>query len=368
MGLVGCLYVGLYHPGTVTYIGPENFIIKPALWLQAMSRYRAVLSPAPDFAYGMCAEKITDQEMQGVDLSGWRLALNGAEPIDPQTMARFERRFAQWGFRSEAMTPVYGLSEAGLAVTFSDLHGPALITEFDRQALSEEKRAVAGSGRRLVSVGKPLPGVELAVWDENDRPTQTGLVGKIMVKGPSITKGYYNDPQTTEQTIRNGWLDTGDLGFIHDENLYIAGRLKDLIIIRGQNYAPQQVEELMDVEGIRLGCVAAVGHVLEDLGEQLIILAEKDGRTTRPEEELAEAVRAKVVNALALNPYHVQILEPGALPRTASGKLRRSEALRKFLAGELAPPEQMNAFRLLQAVGKSQLAWGRFWFRNRGNR
>jgi acyl-CoA synthetase (AMP-forming)/AMP-acid ligase II len=305
--------------------------------------------------------------MRGVDLSGWRLALNGAEPIDPQTMARFQQRFARWGFRAEAMTPGYGLAEAGLAVSFSDLRAEPLVTEFDRRALSEENRAVSGSGRSLVSVGTALPGVDMEIWDETDRPAPPGFVGKIMVRGPSITKGYFNDLPTTEQTFRNGWLDTGDLGFVHDGNLYITGRLKDLIIIRGRNYAPQEFEELLKMDGVLPESVVAVGHQFEEVGEQLIILAEKDSRSSRSEEEIVEAIRARVVSGLALNPYHVQMLEPGTLPRTSSGKLRRGEALRLFLAGALAPPEKMSAFRLLQEVGKSQLAWARFWLRTRGS-
>lgn len=368
MGLVGCLFMGLYHPGTVTYIGPENFIVRPALWLQTMSRYKAVLSPAPHFAYNLCLNKIKDAEMEGVDLSHWRMALNGAEPIETEGMRRFTERFARWGFRKEAMTPVYGLAEAGLAVSFSDLRAEPLTTEFDRSALSEEGCAIPGPGRRIVSVGTPLPGMELEIRDENESPLPAGVVGKIMVKGPSITPGYFNDPEMTQQVICNGWLDTGDLGFIHQGNLYIAGRLKDLIIIRGRNYAPQEIEDLLEIEGVRPGCAVAVAQQIEEMGEQLIVLAEKDVRSSRPEEEVVETIRNKVVSSLALTPYHVQMLEPGTLPRTSSGKLRRGDALRMFLAGELLPPEKMGALRLLKEVGKSQISWGRFWLRNRETR
>ncbi|MEW6444120.1 MAG: fatty acyl-AMP ligase [bacterium] len=366
MGLVGCMYIGLYHPGTVTYIGPEVFVAKPRIWLQTMSRYKALISPAPDFAYGLCLTKIKDQDLEGVDLSNWRIALNGAEPIDVQGMQRFCDRFARWGFRREAMTPVYGLAEAGLAVTFSDPRVPPLVGEFDRDALSEEGRAAPGKGRSLPSVGRPMEGLEVQLWDETGEPVPEGCVGRIMVRGPSITKGYFNDPEITARTICNGWLDTGDLGFRHEGNLYIAGRAKDLIIIRGRNYAPQEIEEVAGgVDGLRTGCSVAVSQMIESQGEQLIVLAERDIRSSRPEAEIETEIRERILAELSLSPYHVQILEPGTLPRTSSGKMRRADALRMFLAGELLPPEKMNTIKMLKELGKSQIAWGRYWLQKR---
>jgi len=364
MGLVGCMFNGLYHPATVNYIGPEVFMARPAIWLQTISRFRAGISPAPHFAYNLCTHKIKDEEMAGVDLSDWIIALNGAEAIDNESMRKFMERFARWGFRESAMTPVYGLAEAALSVTFSDIRRPPVVTEFDLSKLSEDGQAKVGSGRELTSVGRLLPGLELRICDEQYHQLEDGLAGKIVVKGPSVTPGYYNDPETTARTIRNGWLDTGDLGFIHEGNLYIAGRTKDLIIIRGRNISPQEIEELLnDMEGIRTGCVAAVSTSIEGQGEQLIVLAEKDIRKPRPEKELAGAIRERITDGIALIPYHVQILEPGTLPRTSSRKIRRSDALHMFLSGELIPPEKMGALKLLGEVGKSQVAWGRFWLK-----
>ena len=367
MGLVGFMFNGLYHPATVTYIGPEVFIASPAVWLKTMSKYKAQASAAPHFAYGYCVARIKDEEMQGVDLSNWLLALNGAEPVEAEGMRKFTERFRKWGFRPAAMTPGYGLAEAGLAVSFSDPHSEPLVTEFDRDELSAERRAVEGKGRKLASLGHPMPGLEVAIWDERDSPLAGGAAGKIMVRGPSVSPGYFNDAETTRQTIRNGWLDTGDLGFFHGGDLYIAGRAKDLIIIRGRNYAPQEIEELAaQAAGVRPGWVVAVSQSIdEDSGEQLLVLAERDARSKIPEDEIAAEIRQKVVAGIGLTPYHVQILDPDTLPRTSSGKLRRSDALRMFLAGELAPAEKMGAFKLLREIGKSQVAWGRFWLRTR---
>ena len=366
MGLVGCMYNGLYHPGNVTYIGPEVFIAKPRIWLQTLSKTRAVISPAPDFAYGLCLQKIKDKDMEGVDLSNWKIALNGAEPINTETMTKFCERFARWGFRKEAMTPVYGLAEAGLAVSFSDFRVLPLLSEFDRERLAETGQAVPGKGRILPSLGPALPGLEVEIRDEEGRHIPEGWVGKIMAKGPSITRGFYEDPETTSRMIREGWLDTGDLGFFYEGNLYIAGREKDLIIIRGRNYAPQEIEETAaDVEGLRTGCTIAVSCVTEAQGEQLIVLAERDARSKRPDEEVAAEIRDRVLSGVSLTPYHVQVLDPGTLPRTSSGKMRRADALRMFLAGELLPPEKMNALKMFKEIGKSQIAWGRFWLQKR---
>jgi len=364
MGLVGCMLTGLYYPATVTYISPEDFIVQPSLWLKTISRYKAIISPAPHFAYRMCYAKIRDEEMQGVDLSSWRLALNGAEPIEIEGMRLFQDRFSRWGFPREAMTPVYGLAEAGLAVTFSDLQAPPRITEFDRELLATRSQAAPGTGRSLPSVGKRLPGLDVQIWDENDQTVPDNLVGKIVVRGPSITPGFFNDPDLTSAAIRKGWLDTGDLGFFHEENLYIAGRAKDLIIIRGRNYAPQEIEDLLfDVPGVRAGCSVAVSAPIGSEGEQLVILSEKDTRLPVAETELAAAISDKVLAGISLRPYLVQILEPGTLPRTSSGKLRRSDALRMFLAGELIPPEKVTALKMFVELGKSQIAWGRFHLR-----
>ncbi len=364
MGLVGCMLSGIYYPATVSYISPEDFIVQPSLWLKTISRYKAMVSPAPHFAYRMCYAKVRDEELEGVDLSSWKLALNGAEPIEIEGMRLFQDRFSKWGFQQQAMTPVYGLAEAGLAVTFSDLGTPPLITEFDRELLATSNTAAPGRGRPLASVGKRLPGLEVQIRDDNNQAVPENLVGKIVVRGASITPGFFNDPELTQAAIQDGWLDTGDLGFFHQDNLYIAGRARDLIIIRGRNYAPQEIEDLLfDLPGVRTGCAVAVSASAGSEGEQLIILAEKDLRVPTPEAALASAISDRIVAGLSLRPSIVQIIEPGTLPRTSSGKFRRADALRMYLAGELVPPEKVTALKLFMEMGKSQIAWGRFRLR-----
>jgi acyl-CoA synthetase (AMP-forming)/AMP-acid ligase II len=339
MGLVGCVLTALERPGTLTLFSPELFAARPATWLRAISRYRATLSPAPNFGYALAAERIRDEDLEGVDLSSWRVALNGAEPIAPQTLARFAARFAAWGFRPEALTPVYGLSEAALALTFSDPAAPPRIRRFDRRALDRDGRAVeVAEGRELVSVGRALPGFEVSIRDRAGAILGERRVGRVLASGPSLMTEYLGNPAASEAALRDGWLDTGDLGFLADGELYLVGRAKDVLILRGRNHDPQDVEHAaLGVEGARAGCAVAVSHLAEGAsGERLLVFVEyarsvpESGRL-----ELRDAARRAVLERTGLDPDEVVVLAPGSLPRTSSGKLRRQEALRRHLEGAL---------------------------------
>jgi acyl-CoA synthetase (AMP-forming)/AMP-acid ligase II len=324
MGLIGCLLLAVVHPGPLTLIPPELFLARPALWLRAISRRKATLSVAPNFAYGLCARRIRDEEMEGVDLSTWRFALNGAEPVAPGVLRRFSERFARWGFDARALMPVYGLSEAALAVTFT--------------APGRGARTLRRGSRELASVGAPLPGVDVDVRE-----------GRIFVRGPSVMRGYFGDPEATSQAVTDGWLDTGDLGFVEGGELYVSGRAKDVIIVAGRNHAPQEFEDALDgLRGVRPGCAVAAGRV-GDEGEELILLVEKDG-------DLAEdAISARVVERTGIRPRAVHLLKPGTLPRTSSGKLRWAEALRQLESGELRPPDEVTVLHLAKEMARSAL-------------
>jgi fatty-acyl-CoA synthase len=369
MGLIGCIFTALERPGTMTLIPPELFLARPAVWLRAISSTGATISVAPNFAYGLCVEKIADQELAGVDLSRWRVALCGAEPVVPRVLRRFVERFSAWGLRPEALTPVYGLSEATLAVTFSDLATPAVSRHFDRDLLSAEGRAVPREdGVELVSVGRPLGGVELRVIDGEGRDLPPGRVGDIWARGPSIMAGYLGLAEATREVVRDGWLDTGDLGFIFDGELYLTGRKKDVLILRGRNHSPTEVESAVDeVAGARPGCSVAVTWLPEDAdGEVLLLLVEKRRGGERPDDaELVAACRRAVLAATGLEIDVVEPLEPGTLPRTSSGKLRRAASLELYLAGELVPPAKMTRWRIAGAAVKGSVELARF---NRKNR
>ncbi|HWN45054.1 MAG TPA: AMP-binding protein, partial [Thermoanaerobaculia bacterium] len=207
MGLIGCVFGALDRDIPLTLLGPELFVARPALWLRAISRWQGTISPAPNFAYALCLTRISDAEMEGVDLSSWHTALNGAEAVSLPVLRAFCERFARWGFRPEALTPVYGLSEAALAVTFSDLAVPFRSVRVEREALAREGLALeAEEGREIVSVGRPLPGFELEIRNEEGRVLPPGRVGRIWIQGPSLMEGYLDAPEATARALRDGWL------------------------------------------------------------------------------------------------------------------------------------------------------------------
>lgn len=351
MGLVGAVFVALLRAGNLTLLGPEVFIGRPGLWLRAIGRTGALISPAPNFAYALCVDRVTDEEMEGVDLSRWRYALNGAEPVSPATLRRFVERFARWGLRPEALTPVYGLAEASLAVTFSTLDEPFRTTRFDRAALSQGRAVPAEGGVELVSVGTPLPGLEIEV--------PSGEIGPVRVRGASLMHGYLHQPERTAAVMKDGWLDTGDLGFLHEGELYLTGRAKDVLILRGANHAPHEIEQAVDaVDGVRTGCAAAVTFRPEDAEEDrlLVFVEVRNELPATVRALLADRCSGEILAATGLDPALVVLLAPGTLPRTSSGKIRRAEALKRWLAGELLPPDEVNAWRLAGALAKGTLA------------
>jgi fatty-acyl-CoA synthase len=361
MGLIGCVIPALLHPGTLTLIPPEIFVARPAVWLRTISRYRATISPAPNFAYGLCVDKVRDEQLDGIDLASWRVALNGAEPVAPRVLRAFSDRFARWGLRRSAMTPVYGLSEAALAVTFSEIGEPFVSRCFDREMLARRGVAEeADDGIELVALGRPLPDFSLRIVDQDGRRLADERVGRLLVRGPSLMEGYLDQPEETAAVLRDGWLDTGDLGFLHDGVLFLTGRAKDVLILHGRNHSPHEVEDAVAaVSGVRAGCAVAASWLPEgDVGERLLLLVEARSNvppTTyrRIALDCAAAVRA----AVGLHPDRVEVLAPGTLPRTSSGKLRRGEALRQWRLGELEPPSAVTPLRVLGAIARSTLAF-----------
>ena len=309
MGLVGGFLTALARPAPMALMSPELFVARPARWLQAISHYRASVSAAPHFAYALCLDRIRDDELDGVDLSSWRLALDGAEAVTPATLERFYDRFRHYGLREEALTPVYGLAEAGLAVTFSPPKRRFRVRTFE--------------GRPIVSAGEPLPGFEVRI-------ARTGKgSGRVLVRGPSIMSGYLGNDAATKSALVDGWLDTGDEGFLDDGELFLTGRDRDKVVLRGGNYAPELFEEALEgVAEVHTGAVVATS-VVTDGGEELVILAES--KSPRP--DAVKSISAVLSERTGFVPHRVVLLDPGALPRTSSGKLRREEAARRFLRG-----------------------------------
>ena len=355
MGLIGCLFPALARGGPLTLLSPEVFLARPALWLRAISRHRGTATTAPNFAYALCLSRVSDEELVGVDLSSLRVALNGAEPIAARTLRDFAARFAPYGFDPAAMMPVYGMSEAALAVTFSERGpGPVVLRAGRAALLDGSLREAQGEepAIEIVSVGRALRGFAVEVRGPTGDPLPAGQIGGIFVQGPSLLSRYWNGAPSP---LRDGWLETGDLGALIDGQLYITGRAKDLLILRGRNHAPQTLELVADgVPGVRTGCTAAVAIHGEE-GEQLVIFVESHA----PPPGLAEAVRTAILAEQGLEPDLVVVLEPGTLPRTSSGKMRRGEAARRWMAGTLEPPEEMGALRLAGKMAQSYLGYWR---------
>ena len=367
MGLVGCVFPALLAVRDLTLLPPAAFVAKPALWLRALSRSKAVVSPAPNFAYALCVERVRDDELEGVDLSTWHMALNGAEPVAPATLRAFVERFAPWGLRPEALTPVYGLSEAALAVTFSAPSEPFRTTRFDRTRLAEGLASPARDGVELVSVGRPLPGFEVEVRGEQG-PLPEGQAGRVWARGPSLMDGYLGRPEATASALVDGWLDTGDVGFLHEGELFLTGRAKDLLILRGRNHAPHEVEQAVDeVAGVRTGCAAAASFLPEGADHEALLLFVEHARDATADERdaMPDLCSEAVLRKTGLRCDLVLVVPPGTLPRTSSGKIRRGEALRRHLADELTPPDAVTPLLIAGVFARSAAAYARRWARKR---
>jgi acyl-CoA synthetase (AMP-forming)/AMP-acid ligase II len=368
MGLIGGLLAAMSYPGPLVLIAPEHFLARPALWPRAIARHRGTISAAPSFAYAYAAGRVKDADLEGCSLATWRLALDGAEPVSAEAMRRFAARFEPYGFDPGALVPVYGLSEAALAVTFAPPGRPPAGRRFDALRLARDGAALPGD-REIVSVGAPVPGVALEVRDAAGRGLPEGRLGRVFVRSPSLLAEYLGDPAGTAHALKGGWLDTGDLGFVHEGELHLHGRAKDVVIVHGANHAPEEFEAaLAGVAGLRPGCAVAAGYVPpHGDGEVLLVLAERARDASEEEAPVVEAeVRRAVLERTGVAPYAVAILPPGALPRTSSGKLRRGEAVARFAAGRLAPPRAVGALRLAVEAARSQLAFARA--RRRGRR
>jgi len=358
MGLTGCLLGALAYPGPLVLIAPEHFLARPAIWLRALSRHRGTISAAPSFAYAYTAERVRDRELEGVDLSRWRAALDGAEPVSAEAVRRFAARFAPQGFRAEALRPVYGLAEATLAVTFTTQGAPFRSQRIDPVALASRGEVLDGR-REVVSVGVPVPGVEVELRGQDGESVAERRLGRVFVRGGSVMSGYYGQEEATRNALRQGWLDTGDLGFVRDGELYLYGRAKDVVVVRGANHAPQDLEApLEEVRGLRRGCAVAVGFEPEGASEELLVLAERR-KGAGDDTSLAEAAKKAILEHTGVRAHTVVLLDPGTLPRTSSGKLRRREALRRYLGGELSAPPPARAMTVMLALARSALGYAR---------
>jgi len=381
MGLIGGVLQPLYGGFPVTLMSPLAFLQRPLRWLQAISRYKATTSGGPNFAYDLCVRKITPEKRATLDLSSWEVAFNGAEPVRAETLDRFAAAFEPGGFRREAFYPCYGLAEATLIVAGGLKAAPPVVHTVQGSAL-EHNRVVAASSenegtRKLVGCGQSLLDQKIVIVDpESFTECPPDQVGEIWVSGPSIAQGYWNRPEETEATFRayladtgeGPFLRTGDLGFLKDTELFVTGRLKDLIIIGGHNHYPEDIEWTVERShpSLRPGCCAAFSVDVEG-EEQLVVVAEVERRhrpgqrqvrvesDLDPEHRLSldvkavvRAIRQAVAEHHELQVYAVLLLEPNSIPKTSSGKIQRHACRAKFLAGSLKALEELTTDRIIE--------------------
>jgi len=349
MGLVLGMLEPLYTGYRAILFSPSAFGQRPLRWLQTMSRYRGTHSAGPNFAYDLCAQRANAEDLALLDLSSWRATFNGAEPVRKESLERFARTFASCGFRWEAMCPCYGLAEATLMVTSTILsRGPVFLTVSTPQ-LTEHKVRPADPKETgistLVGCGSMAPSTRVVIVNPTTQEVcKPDEIGEIWVNGPGVCLGYWNQPEDTERVFRarlsgrqdGPFLRTGDLGFFREQHLYITGRLKDCIIIRGQNHYPQDIEKTVEDchPGLQRGGGAAFS--VQVAGEEQLAVAHELRRGEWNTEEVVRAVRGAVSEVHGLKVYAVVLLRPATLPKTTSGKVQRHECQAEFLAGTLS--------------------------------
>lgn len=362
MGLIGFVIGPLFTDIPVVFLPTASFVRSPRVWLDAINKHRGTITYAPNFAYQLVAKRLKDKDLTGLDLSCMRITGCGAEPIQSKTLREFTEKVRPAGFDPKSFLPSYGMAEATLAITFVK-HGTGFTTDVVESKTLTQGKAVPSSlekthssdpdllAQELVACGYPFPGHEIAIVDEQGHKLGERRVGQIITTGPSVCQGYFEEPELTAAAFKKHdddgktWLYTGDLGYLAGGQIYICGRLKDIIIIRGRNFYPSDIEWVVsELPGVRRGNVVAFGvtvdaeghHVEDGTGEeQLVVCAEAHASEAAAlVEQIAQAIAAQIGLAV----YKVEIVAQGALPRTSSGKPQRRKTKQMFISGTLPKP------------------------------
>jgi 1-acyl-sn-glycerol-3-phosphate acyltransferase len=346
MGLIGAWLAPLYVGARCYIMSPLSFLAHPQSWLWASHRYRATISAAPNFAFELCLKQIDDADLSGLDLSSLRFVANGAEPISIHTLRRFIERFSQYGFRSKAMAPVYGLAECAVALALPPPGREPLIDRVKREALSrrgvaEPASADDANAVEVVDCGHPLLGHEIRIVDGAGREVEERREGRLEFRGPSATSGYFRNEAKTRELFRDGWLDSGDRAYMANGDVFITGRIKDIIIRAGQHVYPQELEEALgDIAGLIKGAVAAFGVTDPVSGTERIVTLAETQADTAEWESLKTRARTVVAGIVGSPPDDVVLVEPGTVPKTSSGKIRRAAAKELYLRQQLDRPRR----------------------------
>lgn len=358
MGLVGGILFAMFFGRPAVLTSPMAFLQKPVRWLRGITKYGVTVSGGPNFAYDLCTDKITDDQLAGLDLSSWEVAFNGAEPVRADTLRRFTERFGPYGFRAETHYPCYGMAETTLIVTGSYMGRPKIIRTFDGRRLDAKRvlpvKPDQPGGRELVGCGHVLPDEQVKIVDpETQRELPSDQIGEIWINSPSVAQGYWNDAAATEKTFRacladsgeGPYLRSGDLGFLLDGELFVTGRIKDMIIVRGVNRYPQDIEMTAERASERIQPQAVAAFAVEASGrERLIIVAEVERARRDDWSDVIAAVRKAVTAEHELPPDAVILVRFGSVPKTSSGKIQRHACREDFLNGTLQIIQEWRAW------------------------
>ncbi|MDN0077487.1 AMP-binding protein [Crenobacter sp. SG2303] len=343
MGLIGAWLGSLYHGFPLVLMSPLAFLAQPARWLQAISRHHATLSGGPNFAYELCAHKIHDRDLKDVDLSSWRFAFNGAEPVSPATVSSFTDRFAQYGFRRAALAPVYGLAESSVGLAFPPIGRGPRIDRIEKEPFATDGVAVVAATDhknvlQIPSCGRPLPEHEIRVVGEDGKELPERQIGKLEFRGPSATHGYYRNAQATKTLFHDDWLDSGDNAYMADGEVYLTGRVKDLIIRGGRNFYPYDLEEAIgELANIRKGCVAVFASADPIHGtERLVVLAETRERSSAALDSLRQRISQTAIDIIGTPADDIVLAPAHSVLKTSSGKIRRQACRQAYERGELS--------------------------------
>ena len=340
MGLIGGCFTTMFLGFPVVLMSPLAFLSRPSSWLRAIHRHRGSISGGPNFSYELCLRRIPDEEMAGIDLSSWRFAFNGAEPVSPETLVAFQERFAKWKFRKTSLSPVYGLAECTVGVSFTTPGEPWRLDVLDRDRFSRTGEAVsvdAGNSSatktiRVVGCGQVIEDHDLRVVDSAGLELPEKLEGLLQFRGPSATSGYYRNPEATKRLFDGKWVNTGDRAYLKEGMVYITGREKDIIIRGGHNISPYELEQAVgDLAGVRRGCVAVFGSKDAAAGtERVVVLAEmREGDASRRidvDRDLKRMINELAVSLIGAPADDIVLAPPATVPKTSSGKIRRVAA------------------------------------------
>lgn len=357
MGLIGSWLGSLYHAALFVVMSPLSFLARPERWLWAIHRHKGTLSASPNFGYEYCLKRIQDEDIKGLNLASWRAAFNGAEPVSPQTMQNFCQRFEPYGFHEQAMMPVFGLAESSVGLTFPPLNRGPLIDciereYFSRQGIARPASADEKNVLRFISSGSPLLRHQIRIVDRAGHELPDRHEGHLQFQGPSSTSGYYRDSQKTGLLFDGQWLNTGDLGYISDGELFVTGRNKDIIIKAGRNIYPHELEDAVgNLDGIRTGRVVVFGSQdKKNATEQLIVVAETHSEKESEKDQLRKAINAISLDLIGLPPDQVLLSPPGYILKTSSGKIRRT-ATRDLFEKGVSKKHGKNVFWQVVRIG-----------------